>query len=164
MRRDALMTRTAATRRKGDGVKSLKRKSTAAIAITAAMVAASCTVSAEEAGTSSTVAATTTVTAGCADVVEATIDVSGNGYRVSATILSSDTGWEKYADAWEVRAPDGTVLGTRILAHPHVDEQPFTRSLNDVEIPTGVDNVEIIARDLVAGFCGETVSVAVPGR
>lgn len=142
----------------------MKRRSIAAIALIAAVVVGSCTASAEEAETSSTVAVTTTVTVGCADVVGATIDVSGDAYRVSATILSSDTGWEKYADAWEVRAPDGAILGTRVLAHPHVDEQPFTRSLSDVEIPPGISNVEIIARDSVAGFCGETVSIAVPGR
>ena len=56
----------------------------------------------------------------------------------------------------------GDVLGTRELAHPHVDEQPFTRSLTGVVIPEGVTTVEIAARDSVVGFCGTTVSVAVP--
>ncbi len=131
------------------------------------LVSASCASSGEtgEANeTASTVETTLPTVAGCANVVEADIELSGDTYRVSATILSADTGWEKYADAWEVRSPDGTVLGTRILAHPHVDEQPFTRSLSGVDIPTGVMDVEIAARDSVVGFCGETVSVAVPGR
>ena len=134
------------------------------VALVVVMVATSCTSSGEEERSTSTVAATTTVTTGCADVVAATIESSGDTYRVSATILSSDTGWDKYADAWEVRAPDGTILGTRILAHPHVDEQPFTRSLGDVDIPDGIEDVEIVARDSVAGFCGETVTITVPGR
>ena len=114
--------------------------------------------------TTSVVATSAPGTVGCADVVDATIEPGGAGFRVSATVRSADTGWEKYADAWEVRAPDGTVLGTRILAHPHVDEQPFTRSLNDVIIPGNVTTVEIAARDLVEGFCGETLQVPVPGR
>lgn len=101
---------------------------------------------------------------GCADVVEAVVEPVGDGFRVSATVLSADTGWEKYADAWEVRAPDGTVLGTRELAHPHVDEQPFTRSLANVDIPETVTSVEIAARDSVTGFCGEVVSVDVPSE
>jgi hypothetical protein len=147
-----------------DGGSVSQRWGLGTVAIVAVMVMTSCTSSGEEEQTSSPVAVTTTVTTGCADVVAATVDSSGDTYRVSATILSADTGWDKYADAWEVRAPDGAVLGARILAHPHVDEQPFARSLDDVDIPVGITEVEIAARDLVAGFCGETVTIAVPGR
>ncbi len=133
-------------------------------ALVGVLVTVSCVPSGESGTTASAVGATTPPVAGCADVLEAEIDSSGDTFRVSVTILSADTGWEKYADAWEVRALDGTVLGTRILAHPHVDEQPFTRSLNGVDIPSAVKEVEIAARDSVAGFCGETLIVAVPGR
>ena len=146
------------------GVGSSRRGAMAAAAIVVVVLLTSCTSSADEDQTTPTVVVSTSPVAGCADVVAATIDSSGDTYRLSATILSADTGWEKYADAWVVRAPDGTVLGTRVLAHPHVDEQPFTRSLGDVDIPAGVAFVEIAARDLVEGFCGETVSLAVPGR
>jgi hypothetical protein len=113
----------------------------------------------------STVVTTSVITpgtSGCADVVDASIESTSGGYRVSATLLTADTGWEKYADAWEVRTLDGTVLGTRVLAHPHVDEQPFTRSLNGVAIPGGVTSVEIAARDSIEGFCGTTFEVDVP--
>ncbi len=110
--------------------------------------------------------ATTSTTAapsgsGCADVVDATATRGSDGtWRFDVTVASADTGWDKYADAWEVRLPDGTVAGTRELAHPHVDEQPFTRSLSGVELPDGVDRVTIAARDSVEGFCGETLEVA----
>ena len=77
-------------------------------------------------------------------------------WSFSVAVASADTGWDKYADAWEVRAPDGTVLGTRELLHPHVDEQPFTRSLSGVAVPAGVSEVVIAARDSVEGFCGAT--------
>lgn len=102
------------------------------------------------------------VSAGCAHVVGATITASGDTYTVDATVRSADTGWEKYADAFEVRAPDGTVLGTRILTHPHVDEQPFTRSLTGVEIRPGTTQVTVAARDIVVGFCGDVVVLTVP--
>ena len=95
---------------------------------------------------------------GCADVIEATVVAEGGGsFRFDATIRSDDTGPEKYADAWEVRDLEGNVLGTRVLAHPHVDEQPFTRSLTGVEIPDDVGQVIIWARDSVEGFCGARV-------
>ncbi|MEI4262570.1 hypothetical protein [Roseovarius sp. D0-M9] len=68
------------------------------------------------------------------------------GWKFSVTIRHGDTGWEHYADAWEVLAEDGTVLATRPLRHPHVDEQPFTRSLHQVMLPDGTRRVYIRAR------------------
>jgi hypothetical protein len=104
---------------------------------------------------------TTTTAAGgaCADVVA--VEVSGEGpYAFSVTVASSDTGWEKYADEWRIEDPTGAVLGIRELTHPHVDEQPFTRSLSGVEISAG-ETVVVAARDSVEGYCGETLEVTV---
>lgn len=95
----------------------------------------------------------------CADVVAATVDGSGDTFRFDVTVRSGDTGWDKYADAWVVRTTGGAVLGERILLHPHVDEQPFTRSLSGVTIPENVVDVVIAARDSVNGFCGDTVTL-----
>lgn len=75
-------------------------------------------------------------------------------YRFSATVRHADEGWEHYADSWEVLAPDGTVLGTRVLIHPHVGGQPFTRSLGGVAIPTGLSRVVVRAHDGVHGLGG----------
>ena len=58
-------------------------------------------------------------------------------------------------------APDGTVLGVRVLTHPHVDEQPFTRSLSGVAIPPGIDTVTVRARDSVHGLGGVEIEVNV---
>ena len=92
---------------------------------------------------------------GCADVVAAAAAVQLDGaWTFEVTVSSADTGWEKYADSWEVRTTDGTILGERILAHPHVDEQPFTRSLTGVSIPDDVGTVLLVAHDSVSGFCG----------
>lgn len=127
-------------------------------ALVLALLAAACT---GTGGTGADDPTTTTTGEGCADVVAAEATAEGDGtWRFEATVASADTGWEKYADAWEVRLPDGSVAGTRELAHPHVDEQPFTRSLSGVPIPDGTTSVTVAARDSVAGFCGSTVEVA----
>lgn len=103
------------------------------------------------------------VVAGEADVVEANITQSSDGtFRVDATVAHADTGWDHYADAFEVLALDGTVLGVRVLAHPHVNEQPFTRSLSGVEIPDEIDEVRIRAKDSVHEYGGAEVVLAVP--
>ena len=72
---------------------------------------------------------------------------AGGKWRADVTLRHDDTGWEHYADAWRVVAPDGTVLGTRTLYHPHETEQPFTRSLSGIEIPADVKVVYIEAHD-----------------
>ncbi len=102
--------------------------------------------------------------AGEADVVSASITARGEQFSVSATIKSNDTGWDYYADRFEVLAPDGSVLGTRILHHPHETEQPFTRSLNGLEIPADITQITVRARMKPDGASGATVELAVPGR
>ena len=102
---------------------------------------------------------------GEADVVDATATRTENGrYTFHATIRHADTGWKHYADKWDVVAPDGKVLATRVLYHPHVDEQPFTRSLSGVTIPPGITTVTIQAHDSVHKYGSKTVAVALPGR
>ena len=86
---------------------------------------------------------------------------SGSGWRFDVTVSHPDTGWDHYADAWAVYAPDGTELGVRELLHPHVNEQPFTRSLSGVQIPDDLTEVIVRARDSVHGW-GEGVTVSVP--
>ena len=88
--------------------------------------------------------------------------IRAHTYRFDVTVEHADTGWEHYADGWEVVAPDGTVLGTRTLLHPHVDEQPFTRSLSGVAIPDGNTEVTIRAHDSVDGLGGKEVRVELP--
>ncbi len=99
----------------------------------------------------------------CADVIAAELEETADRvFQVSATVSSADTGEEKYADQWRVLGPDGTVLGVRVLTHPHVNEQPFTRSLTGVEIGIDVRSVTIEARDSVEGYCGDVVTIDVP--
>ena len=101
--------------------------------------------------------------AGEADVIEVDIKKTGDHtYFFKVTIRHADEGWDHYANKWDVVAPDGTVLGTRTLYHPHVDEQPFTRSLSDVKIQALITEVTVRAHDSVHEYGGKTMKVAVP--
>ena len=85
-----------------------------------------------------------------ARVLKTTVTANvGNSYTFSVTVAHADSGWKHYADKFEVLAADGTVLETRILYHPHVDEQPFTRGLGNVQIPAGIAQVIVRASDNV---------------
>lgn len=69
-----------------------------------------------------------------ADVTAVRASGSPGAYTFSVTIQSPDTGCDQYADWWEVLTPEGELLYRRILAHSHVDEQPFTRSGGPVDV------------------------------
>lgn len=101
--------------------------------------------------------------AGKADVVDVNVRKGAGGtYHFDVTVKSDDTGWDKYADKWDVVGPDGQVFGTRTLLHPHENEQPFTRSLGGVSIPDGVNTVTIRAHDKVEGYGGKEMTVDLP--
>lgn len=94
--------------------------------------------------------------------VSAGPSASGQGFDFSVTLRHADSGWDHYADRWEVVGPDGRVLATRTLLHPHVNEQPFTRDLRGVEIPPTTTWVRVRAHDLVHGYGGREVTLSVP--
>jgi len=98
--------------------------------------------------------------AGEADVVAVEAEHTGGDlWRFRVTVRHDDEGWDHYADKWQVVAPDGGVLGTRTLLHPHENEQPFTRSLAGVEIPPEIDRVTVRAHDSVHGHGGREATV-----
>ncbi|OOZ35932.1 hypothetical protein BOW51_09630 [Solemya velesiana gill symbiont] len=100
--------------------------------------------------------------AGEADVVDVRVTALGDGeYRFDVTLRHSDEGWGHYVDKWDLLTPDGKLLGTRTLYHPHVDEQPFTRSLAPVRIPEGLNSVRVRAHDSVHGLGGEEIKVVI---
>lgn len=97
--------------------------------------------------------------------VQAVEDAEGS-WTFSVTVEHPDTGWDDYADGWDVVLPDGTVVKpdpevayTRVLTHPHENEQPFTRSQSEIVIPAEVTSVTVRAHDLVDGFGGQVVVV-----
>ena len=104
---------------------------------------------------------------GFADVefVKAVQSTDGT-WTFHVTVQHPDTGWDDYADGWDVLTPDGQVLKitpddpfTRLLLHPHVGEQPFTRSQSGIRIPNGVTSVMVRAHSLVRGFGGREITL-----
>jgi len=67
------------------------------------------------------------------------------------TVRHADEGWSHFANGYQIFSPSGELLGHRILVHPHVNEQPFTRSIRNIKIPASVDTVELRANDSVHG-------------
>ncbi len=96
------------------------------------------------------------------DVVDAIVRQDGDAWAFDVTLSSPYDTPERYADGWRILAPDGTELGFRLLTHDHASEQPFTRSLDGVEIPDDVDTVTIEGRDQANGFGGETIELTLP--
>lgn len=98
--------------------------------------------------------------AGEADVIAVKVkQLDKESYRFDVTVKHADQGWDHYADRWEVLSPDGTILDTRVLGHPHTNEQPFTRSLSGVVIPGNIQEVTIRAHDSVHAYGGETKAI-----
>jgi hypothetical protein len=93
--------------------------------------------------------------AGEVDVVNVVAQqTSAQTYRFDVTLRLADEGWDHYANKWDVVDPSGRVLGERILHHPHVNEQPFTRSLSSIKIPDDIDFVMIRGHDSVHLYGG----------
>lgn len=100
------------------------------------------------------------VHAGDVEIVHARLSAgTGADWRADVTLRHADSGWEHYADAWRVVAEDGAVLGTRTLFHPHETEQPFTRSLSGITIPSGANVVFVEAHDKEYGWSEQRVRV-----
>jgi len=71
------------------------------------------------------------------------------------SVRHNDQGWGHYADGWEVLDFNGKPLSFRLLAHPHVNEQPFTRGHCDIEIPSEVSRVMVRAKCNKHGYGGK---------
>jgi hypothetical protein len=99
------------------------------------------------------------------DIVDVKVRMAAPGrFDFDVTVSSPYDTPQRYADAFRVKARDGTVYGERILLHDHQTEQPFTRDLYGVVIPAGVAGVVVEGRDQKSGWGGKTMDVALPGR
>jgi len=94
------------------------------------------------------------------------VQAADGSWTFHVTVEHPDTGWEDYADGWDVVTIEGVVIKpdpsspfTRLLLHPHENEQPFTRSQSGIVIPEGVTQVQVRAHDLVDGYGGRQVLV-----
>ena len=99
------------------------------------------------------------------DVVSVKVTPRSAGvFDFDVTVSSPYDTPQRYADAIRVVAKPNVVLGERILFHDHADEQPFTRDLHGVKIPSSIRAVTVQARDKANGYGGRTVEVTLPGR
>jgi hypothetical protein len=83
----------------------------------------------------------------------------GSRWSVNVTLKHGDTGWDHYADNWRVVDGEGNIAGERVLYHPHVNEQPFTRSLSGVKLLESITTVYIEAHDKVHGWTPSRLKV-----
>ena len=93
------------------------------------------------------------------EILDAVATKSGMSWRIDVTLEHPDTGWDHYADGWEVLDKDGNRIGYRLLHHPHVNEQPFTRSLTNLDLPDGTRTIYIRAHCSVDGWGEETYRI-----
>jgi hypothetical protein len=101
--------------------------------------------------------------AGEVRIIEVSVECPGS-CTFSVTLEHGDQGWGHYANQWDVVTLDGKLLKSRVLHHPHEQEQPFTRSLSGVFIPAGESKVKIRARDSKHGYSKQEYIVDLPGR
>lgn len=100
------------------------------------------------------------VNAGEVRILAAQLDrLHDDQWTIRVTLKHQDSGWDHYADNWRVVDSSNTVIGNRILHHPHVNEQPFTRSLTNIKIPSASRLLFIEARDNVHGWSGDRLKV-----
>ena len=100
--------------------------------------------------------------AGDVRIVDVRVECSAS-CTFSVTLEHGDEGWNHFANQWDVVTLDDELLGSRVLHHPHVDEQPFTRSLSGVIIPAGVSQVKLRARDSMHGYSEQEFLLDIPG-
>lgn len=94
-------------------------------------------------------------------VEDVQMEKTGMGWRVSVTLSHDDTGWDHFADSWRIEDAEGKVIAVRKLMHPHVDEQPFTRSLSSVVLPDGTREIFVRAHCSKGGWHDETTKVKI---
>ena len=93
------------------------------------------------------------------EVVDVKVEKAGIVWNIHVTLRHEDSGWDHYADGWEVLDAAGNRLGYRELMHPHVEEQPFTRSLSGVVIPDGTRVIYVRPRCSEHGWAAEPTRV-----
>jgi len=85
----------------------------------------------------------------------------GEDLRLFETTVShNDERWNHYADAWQVvDTTSGKVIAERVLAHPHISEQLFTRSLSGIRIPSPLYELIVRVKCNIHGFGGRKIRI-----
>lgn len=102
---------------------------------------------------------TTSVFANDVEIIEVVLSKQAGTWRADVTLKHADTGWKHYADGWRLVDDKGNEIGKRTLYHPHVNEQPFTRSLSGFHIPKNMKVIFVEAHDLKHGWSPGKVKI-----
>lgn len=93
------------------------------------------------------------------EIVNVVLTKQTGTWRADVTLKHADEGWNHYADGWRLVDDKGNEIGKRTLYHPHVNEQPFTRSLSNFQIPAGNKIIFVEAHDLKHGWSPVKVKI-----
>ncbi len=105
---------------------------------------------------------TSHVVASEADVIDAELKRENDGsFTFNVTVQHADEGWNHYADHWLILDNDEQMIAARKLMHPHVKEQPFTRSLSYIQIPDDVTEIIIRAHCSVDKYTGKDLTLKI---
>ena len=102
---------------------------------------------------------TTSIYANDVEIVNVVLTSQTGTWRADVTLKHADTGWNHYADAWRLVDEAGNEIGKRTLYHPHVNEQPFTRSLSSFQINSNIKVIFVEAHDLKHGWSPNKVKI-----
>jgi len=92
-------------------------------------------------------AATEKKKSGPANVVGAAVTRNLDGsFDIRVTVRSADKGPEYYCDRIEFLDPDGKVVHTHRVSRPHLNEQPFSETLNGLKLPAELEQITVRAR------------------
>lgn len=99
------------------------------------------------------------VSANNVEIIKVVLTKHTGTWRADVTLKHADSGWKHYADAWRLVDDKGNEIGKRTLYHPHVSEQPFTRSLSSFQIPGDKKIIFVEAHDLEHGWSPNRVKI-----
>lgn len=102
---------------------------------------------------------TASVFASEVEIVKVVLTKYTGTWRADVTLNHADTGWKHYADAWRLVDEKGNEIAKRTLYHPHVNEQPFTRSLHDFQIPKNKKIIYVEAHDFNRDWSPQKVMI-----
>lgn len=102
---------------------------------------------------------TASVFANDVEIVKVVLTSQTGTWRADVTLKHADAGWDHYADAWRLVDDKGNEIGKRTLYHPHVNEQPFTRSLSSFHIKSDKKVIFIEAHDKKHGWSPNKVKI-----
>ena len=100
------------------------------------------------------------VVASGADVIDAEVKRGNDdSFTINVTVQHADEGWNHYADHWLILDKNEQLIAARKLMHPHVKEQPFTRSLSYIQIPDDVTEITIRAHCSIDDYSGKNLTI-----